>query len=134
MEQELVNKVKVFESKIIELSNEIKEKDVSIKNLETQIKNLETNHFELLIENRLESESLQEKVDRVETLVEKEVFNCTLCAFTTTSKSGLKIHTKRKHTNYSEDVYPRSCELCEKILQNSSEMKKHLKEHACKLI
>ena len=83
MEQEFVNKVKSFECKIVELSKEIKEKDVSIKNLETQIKNLETNHFELLIENRLESESLQEKVDRVETLVEKDVFNCTLCAFTT---------------------------------------------------
>ena len=33
MEQEFVNKVKAFESKIIELSNEVKGKDVSIKNL-----------------------------------------------------------------------------------------------------
>ena len=131
MEKEFENKVKAFENKVIELSNEVKEKDVAIKNLEVQIKNLETNHFELLIENRLESESLQ---DKVENLVEKEIFNCALCAFTTTSKSGLKIHTKRKHTNYSEDVFPRSCELCEKVIQNNTGMKQHLKEHSCQLI
>ena len=58
------------------------------------------------------SESLQ---DKVENLVEKKIFICALCPFTTTSKSGLKIH-KRKHTNYTEDAYPRSCELSEKVI------------------
>ena len=128
MERDFEGKIKSFQNKIKDLSKEIKDKNIMIKNLETKVTDLETKQFEAISETKVENRTLLEKV---EILIEKETFKCTLCAFTTTSKSGLKIHTKRKHTNYGQDVFPRSCELCELKINSSSEMKNHLKTHSC---
>ena len=129
MEIEFENKIRSFENRIKDLSNEIKEKDIVIKKLECKVIEIETKQLETLNDTKMENEIL---IEKVETLIEKETLKCNLCAFTTTSKSGLKIHKKRKHTNY--DNFPMSCELCEMKINSSFEMKNHLKTHSCKLI
>ena len=47
---------------------------------------------------------LSEKVLPIEEVkqAEKDHFRCTLCDFQSTSKAGLKIHMKRKHTGAVE--------------------------------
>ena len=61
-------------------------------------------------------------------------FGCDFCDFATTSKSGLKVHMKRKHTEYSKEKFPKSCDLCGKVVSDAAEMKKHLKSHSYKCI
>ena len=40
-----------------------------------------------------------------------ELLTCNECNFTTTSKIGLKTHTKRKHTKLKLEKYPKSFEF-----------------------
>ena len=77
---------------------------------------------------------LSEKVLPIEHVkqAEKEHFKCTHCDFQSSSKAGLKIHMKRKHTDYTKEEFPRSCDQCDKIVNNISDMKKHLKTHSYK--
>ena len=44
----------------------------------------------------------------------------------------MKIHFKKKHTKLDQEIYPRTCDLCEKTCKNSQEMKKHLLTHSYK--
>ena len=50
-----------------------------------------------------------ENFDTVDHTTE-DIFACQFCNFTTTSRAGLMIHRKRKHTNYTEENFPTSCE------------------------
>ena len=36
---------------------------------------------------------------------------------------------KRKHSEYEKAKFPLPCELCEKVLSDESELKKHMKTH-----
>ena len=45
-------------------------------------------------------------------------------------KKGLNIHTRRKHTNFETEKYPKSCDLGEKELENDQEMRKHIISHS----
>ena len=69
---------------------------------------------------------------RNETLKEdgQEIFECEKCDFKTTSKSGLKTHTKRKHTEITKDKFPRECDMCDHTFENAKELKKHMKIHS----
>ena len=60
------------------------------------------------------------------------IFKCEMCDFQTNSKQGLKTHIARKHTKLSNEVFPKKCELCNRDIENSTEMKKHLISHSYK--
>ena len=45
----------------------------------------------------------------------------------TSSKRGLYVHIKRKHTNSKEDSYRAECDFCELKLNSESDMKMHLR-------
>ena len=64
--------------------------------------------------------------------IEDELINCEYCDFKTTSKQGLKTHVKRKHTNYSKEIFPRKCDLCESELKSNSDLTDHMKTHSYK--
>ena len=56
-----------------------------------------------------------------------------MCNFETRSKSGLKTHIARKHTNYSDNDVPIKCEICENEFKNQKDMKDHMISHSyCK--
>ena len=59
-------------------------------------------------------------------LKEKEKFKCSKCEYVTNSMKGLNIHIRRKHANLETGKYPKSCDLCEKELENGQEMRKHI--------
>ena len=59
-------------------------------------------------------------------------FKCKDCEFYTTSKRGLRVHIKKKHTNLKSDVFPIECDFCDDKLESEKEMKAHLKNHMCK--
>ena len=61
----------------------------------------------------------------------KEHFKCSECNFKSSSKQGLKVHVKRKHTS-SSIQYPVTCELCDTQLENGNDLKKHMKTHSYK--
>ena len=66
-----------------------------------------------------------------ETRVPKDVgLNCEKCEYTTTSRQGLKIHNSKVHSKINFEEFPAACDICEKILENETNLKKHKKsEH-----
>ena len=59
----------------------------------------------------------------------KELLNCEYCDFETSSKRGLNVHKKRKHTNLKNDEYPVECDFCDILLNSEKELKLHLKSN-----
>ena len=125
--------MKTFEKQIISLSNEINHKDKHIERLEKEIKHL-NNKITKIKEIEESTLVLSEKVLPIEHIkqAEKEHFKCTHCDFQSSSKAGLRFHMKMKHTDYTKEEFPRSCDQCDKIVNNISDMKKHLKTHSYK--
>ena len=119
-------KDQLFENKICTLENilqtlrkAIEEKDSQIKSLETKICDLESN---------LESKKKDDKK-------KSKMFDCSKCDFSFTSRQGLKIHTRKKHTyapSYSEDHFPKNCDLCEREIKTKKDFNKHMKTHSYK--
>ena len=98
------------------------------KTMNKKIKELEKNN-----------EILTEKLSKLESAsVELKKFKCLQCNFVTNSEKGLKTHIKRMHTastNKDElELFPKTCDLCEKEIGSKSEMKKHMKSHSYKHI
>ena len=89
--------------------------------LEEKIKELETKFAETNIKCKVPCAK-----------IEDELINCEYCDFKTTSKQGLKTHVKRKHTNYSKEIFPRKCDLCESEFKSNSDLTDHMKTHSYK--
>ena len=64
---------------------------------------------------------------------ENQQIKCDHCDFTTTSKKGLKTHTKRKHSVANQEQFPISCELCKEELGNKKDMRNHMLTHTYSL-
>ena len=55
---------------------------------------------------------------------------CGKCEYSTTSRQGLKIHNTKIHSKINFEEFPAACDICEKILENETSLKKHKKsEH-----
>ena len=52
---------------------------------------------------------------------------CNICEYITTSRQGLKIHNSKVHSNINFEEFPAACDICEKVLQNESDLRKHKK-------
>ena len=61
---------------------------------------------------------------------ETKKFKCENFSYETNSERGLNIHKKRKHTNYDTEKYPKSCDICEKVIGCIKDMRKHLNSHS----
>ena len=73
-----------------------------------------------------------EETRKMETNKPEKCFKCTKCSFETNSQSGLKIHSKKKHTEVIKETYPKICELCDENLENADKLRKHMKRHSYK--
>lgn len=101
------------------LAKQIQEKNKHIKSLDNKVQNLE---------NKLEVKTTEQKEDKMK---------CEHCDFTTNSSQGLKVHLKRKHTNYSEETKPGNCEICNRKFEDlrgkpwdTSEIESHMITHS----
>ena len=108
------------------------DKDEQIVNLEAKVKSMESNFKNLEKANDENVQKIKELMEKDKSEPEKS-FKCDKCNFGTNSRSGLKIHEKKKHTIVSNvNTYPKKCDLCEKILKSTSEMRKHIASHSHK--
>ena len=105
------------------MEQQLCEQDLIISTLSKKFNDLEIN----LASSVEKVEMLSEKVQ----LVVVKKFKCQQCEFETTSKQGLKVHMSRKHTKI-EEIFPMTCFICEEVLQNNEEKKKHIKTHSYK--
>ena len=83
--------------------------------------------------NNLDESHIDESVVNLENSVkalEKELFKCPQCKFTTESKHGLKIHIRRKHTKLEDLDYPYHCECCNSKEYDKMRLEIHLKSHS----
>ena len=53
--------------------------------------------------------------------------HCNKCDYKTTSRQGLKIHNSKVHSNINFEEFPAACDICEKVLQNEMDLRKHKK-------
>ena len=130
---ELCNKkhaeLETYLKKCESLENKISEKDVIILTMQQNVRDLEI---------RMNAVEKKETVIETEEQIEKEKadpkpdekYKCDKCDFDTTSKKGLNIHKKRKHTNFRIEEFPKSCEICEKSIKSVIEMQKHIRTHS----
>ena len=130
-------KIEAFQCKIETLQKALHEKDSQISALELRVEEIEKKSKE-------EKKSTGKKVKDLENVLkisqqkrnetvkddDQEIFECEKCDFKTTSKSGLKTHTKRKHTEITQDKFPRKCDMCELTFENAKELKRHMKTHS----
>ena len=64
-----------------------------------------------------------------------KTFKCTKCYYTTTSRQGLKIHNTKAHSKIDFDEFPAACDVCEKVLDNETNLKQHKKkEHTYHIV
>ena len=119
------------------LKKHIETKNSQISGLELRLEEIEKGHqaFKKHQEKKikeLENVSKQKVVKgAVEEKVHKENnFKCSECDFITNSRQGLKIHKSKTHSKINFEEFPAACNICEKVLDNEVNLKKHKKsEH-----
>ena len=77
-------------------------------------------------ENLLKVKTKKVKVNET-TMSEENSSNCRKCDYTTTSRQGLKIHIAGVQSAVNFQEFPASWDICEKVLDNESSLKKHAK-------
>ena len=130
-------KTEIFEEKLNSMKMCVIDKDEQIVNLEAKVKSMESKFEDIAIIQSNFKKAIDENIQKIKELMEKEksehdkTFKCDKCNFSTNSRSGLKIHEKKKHTIVSNNkTYPKKCDLCEKMLNSESEMRKHVASHS----
>ena len=103
--QETEKKFEMFESKIINLTKALADKDENINTLVKRLKDME----KCLLQVQKKKENLEVEIQSLE--IETEVMKCDKCDFRTNSKRGFKTQMRRKHT--VQDLISLSCELCD---------------------
>ena len=113
--KEMEKKFESFENKIELLRKTLEDKETKISTLETKLETIE--------------DTLGGKL----TILEKQMktketkFKCENCKFETNSETGLK-----KVIEIDDNGFPKQCSLCDNILANSKDMKKHMRTHSYK--
>ena len=115
--QNKFEKITVIEKQLFDQESVIKTLVKRVNDMEDNLKKKDD-----IINDLVEkSKAGKSPVDETEVLVEDEPsfdygeFKCSKYDFETFSKKGLKIHIKRKDTNYETLKYPRKCDLCEDV-------------------
>ena len=127
-------KIETLENKLKILVQLVEEKDATINKLEEKLRQVEESFEKRIIdlENKFKKEqsNLESLKGSLETMEnENQQIKCDHCDFTTTSKKGLKTHTKRKHSVANLEQFPISCELCKEELGNKKDMRNHMLTH-----
>ena len=104
LKKEHIDKIKNDYENIEKL---VREKDVMIQELVQKMEIMEQN-----INQKLESNHKKSSVEK------KPALTCKICPFEAKSVSGLKVHTKWKHTSNEIDVYPTKYDICENNVGN----------------
>ena len=92
--------------KVSELEVNLREKDKVIEELVDKVSNID-NVVDKLAETIPKINAVEEgKKEQSEKSIK-----CSNCSFTTNSKQGIQIHTKKKHTVVQNDTFSSTCNL-----------------------
>ena len=109
-EDKIENKLQAFETRLIEMSKQMEEKNNKITALENILKKTSDK-----LENTKKAKDIK--------------FKCNMCDFQSGSQSGLKTHISRKHTNYEHDASFK-CEICDDKYIKEEYLKDHMITHS----
>ena len=123
-EKHLERKCVEFENKFTVVFEVIEKNNKKILKLESLLKEATDK-----IEQVLNEKSLN-KNEKVYTQNDPPAFKCEMCDFESRSKSGLKTHIARKHTNYSENDVPIKCGIFDEKFKSEKDMKDHMISHS----
>ena len=158
MQRDLVEKdseIKHLKGKFADLENlddgnriNSLEKDLEARN--AQINGLEIRLEELEKGNQAQKKQQEKRIKELENVCkqkakkekfpdipisEEQSIRCNKCDYTTISRQGLKIHCAKVHSKLDLGKFPAACDICEKILDSESKLKKHKKsEHTYHLL
>ena len=107
-----------------------KNEEDDVSKLEKKVEALAKKIEEYDKSNRATFSNLENNIEEV-----KNKFKCEKCKFSTTSEHGLKTHMTKKHKK--KDViksFPHQCTLCDKVLKDLKEYKKHMSMHSYKYV
>ena len=121
--KKIENKFEMFENNIELLRNTLEAKENEISSLKVKINNIET--------------AFEQKLTKLEKqfILKDNKFKCEKCKFETNSEAGLKSHISKKHKKEKDNdniTFPKQCDLCDKIVNTSKDMKNHLRTHSYK--
>ena len=124
-----------FEQQINNLRKDLEIKNSHINALEMRMGELEKEHHahkkqqEKKIKDLENSckQKLKKEKNSESAVPEDSAIQCNNCDFKTTSRQGLKIHNSKVHSKINFQEFPAACDICEKVLQNETELKKHKK-------
>ena len=145
------NKFEKVENEMKKMQNDLKEKDVKIQYLQEKFESL-TKSLNKIEKNEKEDVSKLDK--KMEALVNKmeendksnkamfsnledvkNKFKCEKCKFSTSSEHGLKTHMTKKHKKKEViKSFPHQCTLCDEVLKDLKEYKKHMSMHSYKYV
>ena len=128
----------VNENHIIDLKKDFEIRIAHINGLDMRIEELEKDYQSQKkeqgkkikeLENAFKQKAKKVKVSE-DKISEENSFQCNNCDFSTTSKQGLKIHNTKIHSRVNFEEFPAACDICEKVLENVTNLSKHKKaEH-----
>ena len=120
------------------LKKDLKAQNAKINGLEIRLEEVEKGHQSQRkqqekrikeLENICKQKTRKEKYSETQ-IPEEQQIKCNKCDYTTTSRQGLKIHCTKVHSKIDLGEFPAACNICEKILDSESKLKKHKKsEH-----
>ena len=126
-------KLATLENLLKEMKSALDQKDTVIENIKTKCNTLEDRVKELEKETgEIEERVINQSISVLENSIripDKEIFKCETCKFKSESERGLKVHIKRKHTNFSENSFPYTCDFCDRQCSKKENLEEHLKEH-----
>ena len=135
LEKDFENRLGVLEKQLKRMVNCMNEKDLLINTLNTKVEEIEKKQDK----QQKETNNMKTKIEKLKVATKKEeIIKCPDCDFIASSKQGLKVHMKRKHTCKTENN-PEKCDVCEeKFLRYSGEpwekemIESHILSHAYK--
>ena len=127
-------KIEHLEKQLKTMASHVSEKDSLILSLKKQVEVFENK----LTKHEKETKNLKSKFEKFEMAAKKEeLIQCPDCDFVASSKQGLKVHVKRKHTSKIE-CNPDKCEVCDEKFEWNGKpwvkerKEKHILSHAYK--
>ena len=115
------------------------QKDLEIKNTQINALEMRVNEVEkdLVVQKKHHEKRIKDIENSCKQKVKKDTYQlpehdvstiqCIKCDYKTTSRQGLKIHNSKVHSNINFEEFPAACDVCEKVLQNESDLRKHKK-------
>ena len=133
--KQIEDKFAFFENQIANLRKDLEVKDKQLNAVDLRLEEVEKEHKAYKktqdkkikdLENACKQKKRKENESEA-TIPKCGDLKCGKCDYTTTSKQGLKIHNSKVHSKINFEEFPAACDICEKVLQNENDLKKHKK-------